>query len=132
MKAGRGKEEGEAFMSEHKTIICPNCAYGKELPGHAVPPDGTRAVCPKCKWEFFLSSKTMPRQQVSASVAEPPPVRQDPALRVNVGFETYPSRDNRFVGKGVVRGKQWCQVYTYDRGNNGVRSTPMTKPAISV
>lgn len=89
-------------MSEYK-ILCPSCGFSKNLPGHAVPPEGTRAVCPKCRHKFFLSLNPVPHEKEDSQVIAEPPVRQEGALRISVGFKSYTATDNRFVGKGVVR-----------------------------
>ncbi len=92
-------------MSEQLTISCPNCGYSKELPRHAVPPEGTRAACPKCARKFPLSPQTMLRREAPAPAAVPPAIRRDATLTVNVKFQTCTARDNRFAGKGVFRVK---------------------------
>ncbi len=90
-------------MSEQRTITCPHCGFGKDVPRHSLPPEGTRTLCPRCRGSFLLSISPLPRQQSGDRPVEPPPVRTDVALRVNIGFKTYTARDNRFRGKGVVR-----------------------------
>lgn len=59
-------------MSELLTIVCPHCAYTKNIAQNAIPAGVRQATCPACKQPFSLNAETM-RRQVEQAAATPPP-----------------------------------------------------------
>ena len=61
----------------HMTITCPFCGFTKDIEQSAIPPNVTRATCPKCRQVFDLGAAMKERQPLPETFAEetvvPPP-----------------------------------------------------------
>ena len=70
-------------MPEQLTIVCPHCAFSKDVPKSVIPEGARQVTCPKCKQAFPLNNENMrmsatppvspPSSAAGANSAQPPP-----------------------------------------------------------
>lgn len=101
-------------MIELLTIICPHCAYTRNVPKNAIPEGARQANCPRCKQSFTLNSESLnpqseakpqeplnPAPAESAPLSEPARPKQSRPVPVTLSF-SFNGKAGEYFGIWIV------------------------------